>query len=303
MKSSLLGNTIVAAGLIAFSNLSSAQLFSENFNDLNAASRWGVAFQLEATRQSGTVQDGLVNFAFDYSTLGIASPNGGDTIGAAIGVNLTDQAGDEGETYIIYPLGQNFAGNFAFEADMYVYNDGLTGSTELGMAGLFLNNSALVAPYQWGSEGGPLAWVYSGEGGSSADLARFAEGNSSATGYQALSDYNAVAADSIPGFQTGVSGSLGPAAANPRGSWVKVRVEVDGTDVNYYLNGALVNTYDNSGGFYSSGNIFLGLTDPFNSANGGNRAIIDNIVVVPEPSILGLGLAGGIALLLLRRRK
>jgi hypothetical protein len=80
---------------------------------------------------------------------------------------------------------------------------------------------------------------------------------------------------------------------------------VDGTDVNWYLNDALVDTYDNSGGFYTDGNIFLGLTDPFNSANGGNRAIIDNVVVaVPEPSTVVLGLLGGLgALFLVRRRK
>jgi hypothetical protein len=261
---------------------------------------------LESTRDPGTIQDGLVNFAFDYSTLGIANPTGGgDTIGAAIGVNLTDQVGDEGETYIIFPLGQSFSGNFNLHADMFVYNDGLTGSTELGMAGLFLNNTTPVAPYQWGAEGGPLAWIYSGEGGSAADLARFAEGNASATGYQAISDYNTVTAGSIPGFETGVASSSGPADVNPRGAWVRLRLEVDGTDVNWYLNDALVDTYDNSGGFYTDGNIFLGLTDPFNSANGGNRAIIDNVVVaVPEPSTVVLGLLGGLgALFLVRRRK
>jgi hypothetical protein len=297
---------VTGAILLVFGNPLSAQLFSENFNDLNAATRWGSAFQLEATRDPSTIQDGLVNFAFDYSTLGIANPMGsGDTIGAAIGVNLTDQVGDEGETYIMYPLGQSFSGNFAFEADLFVYNDGAAGTTELGISGLFLNNTTPVAPYQWGTEGGPLAWIYSGEGGSTADLARFAEGNASATGYQSIADYNTVAAGTIPGFQTGVSGSLGPAAApNANGSWVKTRVEVNGTTVSWYLNGALVDTYDNSGGFYSDGNIFFGLTDPFNSSNSGNRLIVDNVlVVIPEPSTYALGALGLAGLWLLKRRR
>jgi hypothetical protein len=79
---------------------------------------------------------------------------------------------------------------------------------------------------------------------------------------------------------------------------------VDGTDVNYYLNDALVDTYDNSGGFYTDGNIFFGLTDPFNSANGGNRMILDNVmVVVPEPSTVALAFLGGVGLLFLARRR
>lgn len=286
-------------------SIASAQLFVEDFNDGNAASRWNFAFQLEATRDINTGPDGLVDFAFDYSTLGIANPQGGlDTIGAAIGVNLTDQPGDQGETYIIFPVGQVFSGNFSVSADMYVFNDGAAGSTELGMAGLFLNNNAPVAPYQWGTDGGPLAWIYSGEGGSTADFARFANGGPGVTGYAAIADYNNIPAGSIPGFQTGVSGALGPAESNPRGSWVKIRIDVAGTDINWYVNDTLVDTYDNSGGFYTDGNIFFGLTDPFNSSNGGNRAIIDNVlVVVPEPSALTLGALGLAGYLIAKRRR
>ncbi len=204
-----------------------AALLSEDFNDGLASTRWSVASQQEATRDPSTGPDGSVDFAFDYSTLGIANPNGGsDTIGAFIQVNKTDQVGDEGETYVIYPNGKTYSGKFVLTADMYVYNDGGPGSTELGMAGAFLNNSAPIAPYQWGSEGGPLAWVYSGEGGSSADLAVFKEGTADpnndpftapngTTGYNAIADYNSVAAGSIPGFQTGVASSLGPSESNP----------------------------------------------------------------------------------------
>jgi hypothetical protein len=263
--------------------------FSENFNDGNAASRWSVAVQTESTALPTTGPDGSVNFAFDYSTLGIPSPPGGsDTTGAFIQVNNTDQEGDEGETYIIYPNGQSFFGNFAVTADMFVWNDlgaSGAGTTELGMIGAFLNNADPVAPYQWGTEGGPLAWIYSGEGGSTADLAAFKEGNASSTGYIALNDYNAVAAGSIPGFETGVSSASGPAPdATPNGSWVKVRLESTGSTVNWFLNGALVDSYNNSGGFYTAGNIFLGLTDPFNSVNLAGGVVIDNVAVVPEPA-------------------
>lgn len=283
----------------------SASTLIEDFNDGLAATRWSVAVQIENTADPGRLPDGTVNLAFDYSTLGIANPNGGsDTIGAFIQVNNTDQTGDEGETYIIYPNAFSVSGKFKVYADMFVYNDGGAGTTELGMIGAFLDNSVPIAPYQWGSEGGPLAWIYSGEGGSTADFARFAEGTpdpngdrlvnpDGLTGYTALADYNTVPAGTIPGFETGVAGAFGPAAAaNPRGSWVKVGIESDGTMIDWYVNGVLVNSYDNSGGFYTAGNIFFGATDPFNSTNAGGGTIIDNVVVVPEPASAGLMMLG-----------
>jgi hypothetical protein len=283
-----------------------ATLFSDDFNDGSAGSRWSVAVQTEATAEPSTLPDGSVNFNFDYGTLGIpAAPNGTGTTGAFIQVNNTDQVGDEGETYIVYPNGQNFtAGNFILTADMFVYNDQAAGTTELGMAGGFLNNADPVAPYQWGSRGGPLAWAYTGEGGSTADLAVFKEGTASTTGYLGLNDYNNIPAGTIPGFETGAPGSLGPApASSPNGSWVEVKVESIGSVVNWYLNDALIDTYDNSGGFYTAGNVFLGATDPFNSSNAGGGTIIDNVVVsaVPEPASLSLLGAAGLALL--RRRR
>jgi hypothetical protein len=82
-----------------------------------------------------------------------------------------------------------------------------------------------------------------------------------------------------------VTSASGPAPdATPNGSWVKVRLESTGSTINWYLNGALVDSYDNSGGFYTAGNIFLGLTDPFNSVNPAGGVVIDNVAVVPEPT-------------------
>jgi hypothetical protein len=293
---------VMAAGLavLAAAGASRAHAaLTENFDDGAGADRWNVAVQTEATADPTTVPDGSVNFGFDYSTLGIAPPAGtSSTIGAFVQVNSTDQAGDEGETYVIFPKTFTLpSGYWRVDADMFVYNDGGAsgaGTTELGMVGAYLNPADPVAPYQWGSRGGPLAWVYSGEGGSTADLARFREGTATTTGYGAISDYNAVPTGTIPGFETGAAGSGGPAPdASPNGSWVDVTIEhVDG-QVTWYLNGAPIETYDNTGGFYTDGTFFLGTTDPFNSVNPGGGTIIDNIVVtVPEPTSLTLlGLA------------
>jgi hypothetical protein len=292
----------MAAGAVAQSR---AAAFVENFNDGNAASRWTVASQQEATRDPSTGPDGSVNFAFDYSSLGVASPAGSsDTIGAFVQVNNTDQAGDEGETYVIFPTSYALpaSGDWRVDADMYVWNDGQSGTTELGMVGAYINPASPVAPYQYGSDGGPLAWVYCGEGGAAADLASFKDGGPGSTGYAGIADYNDVPAGMIPGFQTGTDGGSGPAGTDPSGSWVKVSIEKSGNMINWFLNGALIDSYDNSGGTYGTGTFFLGTTDPFNSSNAGGGAIIDNVVVsVPEPA--SLSLLGAVGLLAGRRRR
>lgn len=291
--------TILLAGVVgvALTSQASAQLFSEDFNDGSASTRWSVVSQ-----QEGVVgPDGGVDFAFDYSSLGIANPNGDpDTIGAFLQFNVTDDGPvNEGESYSIYPNGQLFSGAFELSLDMFVYNDGGGGSTEHGMVGVFLDSNNPVSPYEFGADGGPLAWAYSGEGGDgSGDLGTYEEGGLGNTGYVALGDY-AVQATLPPGFDA----SLGPASTNPRGSWVDVVVRSDGTTVEWLLNGFVVDTYDNSGGFYSTGNILIGGMDVFNSSNAINGVIVDNVVVrIPEPASALLVIGSLLGLATMRRR-
>lgn len=278
-----------------------AALFAEDFNDGAANSRWTVVSQQEVRSDGSLPPDGSVDFAFDYSTLGIANPNGGtDTIGVFLQFNKTDSEGDEGESYSIFPNGMNFSGMIELSLDMFVYNDGGSGTTEHGMAGLFLDNNAPVSPYEFGAAGGPLAWVYSGEGGDgSGDLGIYAEGDAASTGYTPLGDYADNVA--IPGFDPGT----GPAsAASPQGAWVDVTVRTIGDEIQFLLNGTVVDSYDNSGGFYSSGNILIGGMDVFNSANGGNGVVVDNVVVrVPEPHSIALCMLGLVGLAVGRCRR
>lgn len=274
-------------------------LFSEDFNDGAAGTRWSEVSQQEGVHGP----DGGVDYAFDYSTLGIANPTGAvDTIGAFLQFNTTDQDGNEGESYSIYPNGQSFSGDFHLSLDMFVYNDGGGGSTEHGMAGLFLDNSAPVSPYEFGAVGGPLAWAYSGEGGDgTGDLGVYAEGDGSSTGYTGLGDYNSGNYPLPPGFETG----LGPAGPpNDRGAWVEVEIFAVGDTISFALNGVVVDTYDNSGGFYTAGNILVGGMDVFNSSNGANGVIVDNVSVgtIPEPASLALAALGCVAALGRSRR-
>lgn len=299
------GMRIVAilAGLAWVPVGASAALFSEDFNDGNAASRWSIVSQ-----QEGVVgPDGGVDFNFDYSTLGIAPPSGSsDTIGAYIHVNDVDDGPvDEGETYAIYPTTYQLptSGDWRIDAQMFVYNDGTAGTTEFGMIGTFLDPASPVAPYQYGADGGPLAWAYTGEGGAAFDLVAFKEGGPGVTGYAGIIGYQDITAGTIPGFQTGIDGGLGPAGDNPRGSWVDVSVVKTGTLYEWMLNGVVMDSYDNAGFYTGSVYTFLlAASDPFNSANLGTGTVIDNVVVIPEPATLALLGLAGLPLFARRRR-
>jgi hypothetical protein len=285
-------------------------LFSENFNDGQAAGRWSVVSQQELRVPPPTLPpDGAVNFAFDYSSLGLANPSGAsDSTGAYIRVNLTDQAGNEGESYSIFPTGKSFSGPFFLEFDMIVYNEQTTpNATEYGMAGVFLDNANPVSPYQNGSSGGPLAWKYSGDGWTSGDLAVFREGTPASTGFVSLGSYDSIPQNSIPGVRTGMTSSRGPAPpdTHPKGSWVKVRIESTGSTVKWLLNGTLVDAYDNTAGHYTAGNILIGASDPFNSVSPQpTGVIVDNVVVgVPEPTGLVPAIIMELAVIALARSR
>jgi hypothetical protein len=77
----MMGSRQAAAILVALAvcaSQASAALFSENFNDGLAGSRWSVVSQQDVT--GSNPPDGNVNLAFDYSSVGLATPSGGDTI-------------------------------------------------------------------------------------------------------------------------------------------------------------------------------------------------------------------------------
>jgi len=137
---------------------------------------------------------------------------------------------------------------------------------------------------------------------------RMAEGSPVSTGYTFLYSCDAIPAGTIPGFETGITGAKGPSNddENVDGSWVDVSLVSEGDSIGWYLNGVLMDTYDNSGGFYSTGEgmtFLLGIADPYNSVNAPSGVVIDNVAltVVPEPGSFALLGLGGLAML--RRRR
>lgn len=275
--------------------------FFEDWDDGSGAARWSAP--IVAQEDFGIAFDGIVDYAFDYSAIGAPSApksQGGTTIGVSMQTNLTDQCpadancidSDEGESVGIVPLSGLAdipTGDFLLTADMYLYWNGQSGSTEYGTMGVF--SRGLATPLRFNLDNGDgLAWSVDSEGDSGADILRFE--NPPGTEID-LGGYEDIPDGSIPGVGTGTALQIGPF-----NQWVELAIASSGGIVSFSMNGYTINTFDNTGGQFSGGTLLIGQSDPFNSVNPGgvgasNMAVFDNIsLVVPEPgSLLLLGLS------------
>src|SRR5262245_18436443 len=98
------GLSYVALVALIAPTASGQQIYSETFDDLNAAERFSAPF---FSVENDLELDGLVDLAFDYSTLGVPSaPNSseGSTFGLGIQVNNVDDPVDEGIAIGVSPL-------------------------------------------------------------------------------------------------------------------------------------------------------------------------------------------------------
>ncbi len=298
---------LAGLGLVA---LPATAQFSDDFDDGAAAGRWTAPI---VDSEFGTF-DGTVDFAFDYSTVGIASaPNsvGGTTTGLFMEVNLTDDGSvDEGESIVVLPtvIGSTIpAGDFSLTMDVfYVFDPSVSGSTEYGTFGVFAaapnapadNTINDDAPFRFGlSNGNGLAWQASGDAGSFTDLLRYEDpGNADAGSQTGLGAWDDLAPGSVPGVGTG------PGATGPAGDWVAVEISSTAGIVEWKFNGVTLDSFDNTGGTFSGGTPLLGYNDPFNSSSGGRAhyIVFDNVELIPEPATAALLGLGGLAML--RRR-
>lgn len=308
--------SIALAAVVSMTSTASALPFSEDWDDGLGATRWSAP--IIAQEDPGIPFDGSVDYAFDYSVLGAGpAPNtpGVTTIGVAMETNTTDQCpadpnctdSDEGEGVGIVPLSALAtmpAGDFLLQADMYIYWNGGSGSTEYGTFGAFSGGTA--SPIRFNIDHGDgLAWQVDGEDGSSTDILRY-ESLPIPGSETGLGSYDAIPNGSIPSVPTG--GALG---SGPFNQWVEMDIYSVSGIVSFSMNGFVIDTFDNTGGTFSGGTLLLGHSDPFNSVNPddpisglSNVVVFDNIsLTVPEPSsfvLLGMASLGVIGLV--RRR-
>jgi hypothetical protein len=292
--------------------MSNTLIFIENWDDGMGNARWSAP--IYSKEEPAILDDGLVDYNFDYSTLSIPSaPNstGGTTRGVSMGTNLIDQCpadmnctgSDEGESIGIVPLGGITipSGDFTFRTDFYHYNNGGSGSTEYATMGVYSNGSSV--PLRFGnSPGSGLAWQWDGDGDSATDLLRYespAQTSPPTTEY-ALGGYEDVPDGTVPGVPTGINSPVGPL-----NQWTEMEIESKDGIISWKMNGAILDQFDNTSGMMTGGTIIIGGSDPFNSVNSDYRYIFDNVVLeclAPEiaiPTLTQWGLTCTFLLLLI----
>lgn len=301
-------------------------VFTEDFDDGMAADRW--SDPIVETELGSDAFDGSVDYAFDYSTVGVPpAPGGGGTTGIFFEANATDAGPDidEGETVAVIAEGFTIpAGNFELTMDVYLnVNTGGGGTTEYATVGVFATGPTAPgdsaangdAPFRFDiSDGDGLAWQFDTDGDSGTDILRFVDpGNANAGSETGLGGYEDIEFGTIPGVVTGAGDPENPLAGiGPGNSWVTVGISSVNNMISFSMNGAVIDTYDNSGGELAGGTIMIGHADPFNSVNfevdpavPTNFGVIDNITMtIPEPSgnlLAAIALVGGLSLRLRRR--
>lgn len=266
----------LAVTSIAILSASVSAQFLETFDDGNASSRWTAPI-IEA--ETGEF-DGNVDFAFDYSTLGVPpAPGGGDTIGLFMEANLNDDTdGDEGEVIGMSPLTDLLpTGDYVVSMDVYFNVDNNAGgTTEFGLFGVHAagannpNNPAVNddVPFDFGlSNGDGLSWHLSGEGGASNDIHRFEDADNAELGTQTgLGSYDDIPDGTIPGVPTGTNTFP---KFGPEEQWIDVSIERIDDTISLKMNGQTLDTVNAATSPseipYDGGKILIGYGDVFNS--------------------------------------
>ncbi len=270
----------ISLGMASVLPCSAQILATESWDDTLGATRW--SSPRISQEDNALAFDGGVNYAFDYGIMSIPSaPNSptGDTVGLFLESNKTDQTvSDEGESVGITLDGFILpSGDFQVQVDLYLYNNGLTGSTEYATLGVFHSGSNNV-PLRFGSNAGDgLAWQLDSDGGSSVDLFRYESVGSLETD---LGGWEAIPNGTIASVPTGNAADIGI-----QNQWVVLTISSQEDLIEFAVNDYVIDSFDNSSGSFAAGSILLGHSDPFNSVNPDNEfgfsngAIFDNLIV------------------------
>jgi hypothetical protein len=270
-------------------------LFGDNF-DTDTATNWNVFWGA-----ANGIPDFTVDFAFEYGATpytfngvtALIPPAPNSTDGSTRGVKLTVNNNDAtGATAAVnlYPKNFSVSGNFALKFDLWINYPGnsgglvSTGSTQFAQCGInhFGTNVNWAAPSATSSDG--LWFAVDGEGGTSADYRAYLgnpsgtqtdlSGNSTASGLFATNNTAAI-------FQTLFPASRFESAGSPGKGWIEVEVRQLNNNITWLLDGTVITQRTNTSAF-TSGNIMLGLMDPFTSVANPTRdsfVLFDNVRV------------------------
>jgi hypothetical protein len=321
LPSAIASWALVFAAAVLPSKAHGASLYTEDFDDGNAATRW-------TTVTSGPVTSS--NFAFDYtSELDFAGnpigvPQAGQT--THTGLRLAANTGSAPGTGTIaginaYANGLNLTTSAVMTFDMYAhFNDTGFGSTNYGTYGFY--HSTTTGTF---NSLGPVAtsgyWFTDASDNGTSTAMRALEGgtqdNTAARYLDSSQNPGAVTSTTYQALFPDLDGAGGFSLAGyVLNRWVNVRLTRDMStglvtwemkkpgDANY----TQIYSVTDATQTQNSGTITLGMTDPFASLSGPNTYFLyDNVLVselVPEPaSSAMLGIALGSLLAGRRRRR
>ncbi len=320
---------VMAAAALVPSFVRGAPHFLEDF-EVDPTANW--------TINGGTVND-KADLFFDYGALGIPAPLGSSgTRGLKLVANLN---GTTLTGVNVSPAGQDFGLIYKLKFDWWAsYNipgqgfgntvgAGGAESTQLSTFGVGTDGTSNQKPGVASS----VWFAATGSGNSSIDWRAFSSAASSTSGYAPSSGvfaagtastvrnnsdayYSSFGGVSAPDYvknwspapQTATGQSL---VGAPAWEWHKVEIEKSATSVTWTVDGLPIATVPLAGLTLSGNNFFLGHSD-INALSGSLFdpnieqtlfTLIDNVVVVPEPSSLrGCWFAGLVASGFWRRR-
>jgi hypothetical protein len=255
-------------------------LLSDDF-DADHSANYTVVFGAE-----NGVDDKIVDFNFDYSTIGIPSAphsEGSTTRGLKLQVNKNDATGSAAGVNV-YANGVTFSNEFALRFDMFLSWSNANGSTEhaifgINHAGTFTNR-ALSAGAVVGGDG---AWAAIESDGSASSSGRsyaiFGSTNSSTA-----APFSSASARSFDAYFTSPP-YMGVPGGSPSGQWADVELSQTNRAGIYFwtlkVNNVIILSRTNNGASATSGTIMLGHMDSFASVgNVNNFTVIDNVRVV-----------------------
>jgi len=252
--------------------VSAQVLYSETFDDGNAASRW-------TTSPSGN-PNYAIDYAFDYASAGIpAAPGSTSTTGLKMEVNT---AGAAIGSLMAFPTAENFSGNHTLSFDIWFNVSGTVATTEFGIFGLNHTSTTAQTPTGVTPGVGPSAngidYAMTGDTGAGRDIRMYVAGvevNGTAGGYarnnlliqeQQAAPYNFA-------YQPYLT-STNPMAAN---QWLRVAVTAYSGTTLFQVNGQ---TWARRANTTGTGNIMLGYMDIFTSvAPATIFGLYDNVTV------------------------
>jgi len=310
----LLSSLSLTAAVALLATTASAQFYADFETDVSAD--WEIF----------TAYQGRADFNFDYSTAGIPlSPNakaGDSTRALRLEVNWDHNTSGQYPSISVSPKNQSFSGDFVLQFDIWSNSVGPiskgagSGATMINGAGIGTNATSLHDPF---SPNDGLSFWTDNEGDISNNYRIYPAANQS-EGQKYLaapqdgsnlpsshlnSYYSQFGGHEAPVAQVALfPGQTGTTAIGTQGmAWHTWQIAKSGDTVTWTIDGLLIATVTNYSSLGLTGdNILFGRFDPFWGASADpngpamNFTLIDNIMVIPEPSTYA-AIFGGLALL------